>query len=581
MRLAEVSLNNFCSCQAITLSLGDFNPIVGYNNSGKSNVLRGINWLLRRSALPAHMFNDVGLPVTVEGEIDGVDLALLPPNQQAQVAPYVQNGRMRFRRRQDAPNVAAAQVRVDVYDQNAGAWVPNPAGIDNAIGVLFPEPLYIGAMEDAGEEVGKFAAKNTIGLLLKYVLEALRTNNAVALEAIQQALDQVGVHLNGPQRVQELAAFEANATNAIASFFPGLTFHVSIATPQVDDLFRGATVSLCDLPGNPRPFGSFGHGAQRSAHMALIKLLADLTQGGARGGTVVLLIDEPELYLHPQAVELLREAFKTLATQGFQIVFSTHSPLLIGRSDVLNTSVVYKNALSCTVVREKLATAAQTIANNPHQMEVIFSLENSSYLLFSDRVLIVEGKTEKMILPSVYEILRGHTLSHDRYCVIEASGTGSVAPIQQVLAAVGFTSKTIVDLDYVFKVAPGLRQVDPAAQPFRDCLAWFEANSAAHGFALDSNGLPTRRHTNGQPAALTPAEAYQLMATAMQAEVLRLTQPMLAAGIWVWTRGAIEAHLGIQKNDAARVQFLSRMKADSGVQHASHPNDIQNLIAWL
>jgi putative ATP-dependent endonuclease of the OLD family len=400
MRLAEIAINNFCSCPALTIPLGQFNPMVGYNNSGKSNILRAVNWLLRKSVLPPHMFNDVTQSVTVEGEIDGVNMTLLPPNQQAQVAPYVLNGRLRFRRRQDNPGASATQLRIDVFDHQTASWKQNPTGLDNAIAVLFPEPLYIGAMEDAGEDVAKFGAKNTIGLLLKYVLEAVRNNNAVALAAIQQALQNVGVHLNGPQRVQELVQFEASATQAIASFFPDLSLHVDIATPQLEDLFKGAAVSLCDQPGSPRPFASFGHGAQRSAHMALIKLLADQTRVGApAAGTIVLLVDEPELYLHPQAIEILRESFKSLSHQGFQVVFSTHSPLLIGERDVLDTSVIYKNA-GATVVRQKLSTAAQTIGAHTHQASVIFSLQNASYLLFSEKVVLVEGKTEKMILPA-------------------------------------------------------------------------------------------------------------------------------------------------------------------------------------
>ena len=88
-------------------------------------------------------------------------------------------------------------------------------------------------------------------------------------------------------------------------------------------------MTLSDVQGSPRPISSFGHGAQRSAHMALIKLLADMTSvaGGNPGGTIVLLIDEPELCLHPQAVELLRESLLLLSTQNFQVIFSTHSPL--------------------------------------------------------------------------------------------------------------------------------------------------------------------------------------------------------------------------------------------------------------
>jgi putative ATP-dependent endonuclease of the OLD family len=582
MQLSEVVANNFCSCQALRVPLGRFNPIIGYNNSGKSNILKAISWLLRKSVLQAHAFNDVQQPVTVEGQIDNVNLGLLPANQQTSLAPYLVNGSLRFRRRQDAPSCPIAQLRIDVFDANANSWVLNPVGLDNAIGVLFPEPLHIEAMEDAGEDVGKFGAKNTIGLLLKYVLEGMRANNVAALQAIQTALQAVGGHLNGPARVPELSLFEAAATQAIGSFFPGLTLHVDIGTPLVEDLFKAATVSLSDLPGCQRPFASFGHGAQRSAHMALIKLLADQArQGVGNGATVVLLIDEPELYLHPQAIELLREALKSLSLQNFQVVFSTHSPLLIDREDVMETIMIYKNAGNATAARQKLASAAQIVANHSNHAEVIFSIQNSTYLMFSEKVLLVEGKTELMVLPAVYEHVRGHSVAHDKGCIVVGSSSSSIPPMMAVLTAVGFAPRAVVDLDYVFKVAPGAGQVNPASQPFTDCLAWFAANQALLGIALDASGLPMRKYQNGTLAAVSAAEAFELLAAAMQPVVRQLTQSLLPFGIWVWSRGAIEAHLGIQKNDVSRLQFVATLKASGNLLHATHAQDAINLADWI
>lgn len=191
MRLSEVVVNNFCSCQAVTVPLGNFNPIVGYNNSGKSNILRAINWLLRKSVLPSHAFFDPSIEITVEGVVESVNLQLLPQNQQQAVNGYLNAGSLKFRRRQPSPNCTAAQIRIDVFDYQANAWVDNPAGLDNALAVLFPEPLYIEAMEDAGEDVGKFGAKNTIGLLLKYVLSRINVNNAAAVTAMNTALTEL------------------------------------------------------------------------------------------------------------------------------------------------------------------------------------------------------------------------------------------------------------------------------------------------------------------------------------------------------------------------------------------------------
>ena len=137
------------------------------------------------------------------------------------------------------------------------------------------------------------------------------------------------------------------------------------------------------------------------------------------------------------------------------------------------------------------------------------------------------------------------------------------------------------DHDYVFKVAPTAGLVNSASQPFVYCLAWFAANQAAVGIALDASGLPMRKHQNGALAAVSPAEAFELMATAMQQQVLQLTQPLLATGIWVWSRGAIEAHFGMQKNDISRLQFIATLKATGNLMHATHAQDVENLAAWI
>lgn len=49
--LAHISISNFRSCKNVALPLGDFTPVVGYNNAGKSNILTAIEWLIDPSAL--------------------------------------------------------------------------------------------------------------------------------------------------------------------------------------------------------------------------------------------------------------------------------------------------------------------------------------------------------------------------------------------------------------------------------------------------------------------------------------------------------------------------------------------------
>lgn len=576
MKLEKVKINNFCSCQSVELALDDYSPIVGYNNSGKSNILKAINWLLKKSTLPQSVFFDPNVEITVEGEISDVNLQLLPPNQQQAVAQYLNNNLLKFRRRQDTPQTTAAQIKIDVYDFAQNNWAANPAGLDNALGVLFPEPIYIEAMKDASEDIGKFTAKNTIGLLLKYTLEQIRQNNANALLSLETALQTVENHLSGQNRINEFNTFENQATAAINSFFPGISLHLNLAAPNLDDLIKSASIDLSEQPGEVRSFSSYGHGAQRSVQMALIQLLATQAQSlGLNLPTIVLLIDEPELYLHPQAIEILRESLVSLSNQHFQIVFSTHSPLLVNNENILNTSIIIKEQ-NQTKTRQKLVSATNALNNHPHQTSTIFSLQHSTYLLFSEKVFIIEGKTEKLLLPEIYSIVKNRTLGHDKTCMVEAGSSSSVSPIMQVLKNVGYQPKAVVDLDYIFKEAPSVQLIDGNTnQDFIDCKAWFQQNNTVLGFNLGADGFPCKGGT------MRVSEAFEALAQNKVNEINRLASILLNHNIWVWKNGAIEAHLGIQKNDPNRMSFLQTAKNNGNVNHATDSNGLNALINWI
>ena len=381
----------------------------------------------------------------------------------------------------------------------------------------------------------------------------------------------------------ELATFETDASNAIASFFPGMSLHLNFATPGIDEVFKTSTVTLSDIQGSPRPISSFGHGAQRSAHMALIKLLADMTSaaGGNAGGTIVLLIDEPELCLHPQAVELLRESLLLLSTQNFQVIFSTHSPLLIGRTHALQTLMVYKDAVNRTAVRQKLQSAATALNAHPAQAEVVFSLQTATHLLFSEKVLLVEGKTEIMLVPEIYQTIRGHSYAHDKGCLVSGSSSSSLVPMMTILRAVGYSPKALADLDFAFKVAPQAGLINANDPDILACKSWFAANAAQLNIFLGNDGLPTKQSLQGVLSALKPAEAFEQMALAMVPEVDRIVAALRARDIWIWSNGAIEAHLGIEKNDPARIGFATTARQNGNLNHAVAPQTLVDFVGWL
>lgn len=142
----------------MSIDLENYTPLIGYNNSGKSNIISSIQWLLKKSSLPESSFGDPALAVEVETEIDGVDqnlLGLIEDDHRKKIIPYVDNQTIKIKRVQNSPDATAKDIKLYIWHPVKISWDINPTGIDNAISKLFPEPIRIGAMENAAEDSSK------------------------------------------------------------------------------------------------------------------------------------------------------------------------------------------------------------------------------------------------------------------------------------------------------------------------------------------------------------------------------------------------------------------------------------------
>ena len=73
----------------------------------------------------------------------------------------------------------------------------------------------------------------------------------------------------------------------------------------------------------------FGHGLQRSYMLALLQELALLDDENAP--TLIMGIEEPEIYQHPPQARYLAETLIDLSEKGSQLLLCTHSPLFYSK----------------------------------------------------------------------------------------------------------------------------------------------------------------------------------------------------------------------------------------------------------
>ena len=432
-------------------------------------------------------------------------------------------------------------------------------------------------MEDAAEDAAKSKTTTTIGKLLAEFITPVRAAHQAELAGFLQEISR-RVSADGDMRFGELVTIENQITVKINDLFPGIGAKLHFPVPQLEDLVKGGTLRLQEGSNDARDFGSYGHGTQRSVQMALVRHLAELRRSVTPArGTTLLLIDEPELYLHPFAIEQIKAALKSLGQSGYQVVFSTHSAQLVPASEAQFALLMKKDDVRGTHVRQRLRDAIQIVVpNSSHQMEQLFTLGHSSQLLFADRVLLTEGKTELRLLPAIYETVTGRSLGQERLALVAQSGVNDTKKSTEILAAMDIPCKAIIDLDYAFNgaVRDGyLLATDPDITALKMELS---SLADAGSISLSPSGYPKR-------GVVTPAEAFTILAQQVGAQgpIASLHRKLLAQNIWLWHLGDIEAHLGLtEKTEREWARFNTELQARGLHAVCPDPRTIENMLEW-
>ncbi|MCT4558617.1 MAG: AAA family ATPase [Pelagimonas sp.] len=586
-RISKVKIENYKSIQDAEFALSAYTPLVGYNNAGKTNILQALSWVIKKSSLQAADFFDTGSPVTVTAEMSGIDanvLDALEDNHRNRIEPHVIDGQISLRRTQLQPGVPVGQIRLEIKTIEDGEenWILNPTGIDQAIARMFPEPIFIGAMENATEDVGKFASGTTIGKLIKEIIGPVAERNA---GPVSDALSQVASRLSadGEEKDETLVDLDTQIQTELSRFFPGVVAKTHIQTPEFSDFLKNATIKIYDQQfdgDTARDASSFGHGAQRSVQIALIKCLSEIRrQAGNEGRTTLLLIDEPELYLHPQAIEVVRASLSRLSSEGYQIAFSTHSANMIARSDAPNTLLIRRTPENGTTCFPRLSDAVrEAIDDADHQSATLFALSNSTRVLFSEKVVLAEGKTEQTLLPDLFQHNASCSLEEEKLGLVSLGGSSDVPKAISVLSAMGIPTKAIVDLDFAFRPAVQHALIDGDHEAISACKVVCEKLRDEGRIELSGDGLPQKG------AGISAAKAFELVASDADAKepIKTLHDHFRQQGIWLWVDGTIETHLGLEaKTSSAHSEFLASFQEEEFRNGLPNYGNVEQMMEWL
>jgi len=185
----------------------------------------------------------------------------------------------------------------------------------------------------------------------------------------------------------------------------------------------------------PRP----GAGSDTGAAIALVAALERCAEHDVRG--LVLLIEEPELYLRPQAQRYLYRLLRRFADDGNQVIFSTHSPSFLNVARLEELAFVQRSPHGGTSV----AQPAPITPDDDFRVLTEFDAERSE-LFLARAALLVEGQTEKLAFPFVFAAL-GHDLDREGISIVACGGKSNIPLFARVCNETGVPFVAVFDRD--------------------------------------------------------------------------------------------------------------------------------------
>ena len=162
-----------------------------------------------------------------------------------------------------------------------------------------------------------------------------------------------------------------------------------------------------------------------------------------------IIIDEPELHLHPKWQTILTDLFMELSNQNEtdnQFILSTHSPTFISKNTVSKTIRIHKNEENSSRVVCFSGTELGSIKDLLH----IVNSHNNEKIFFADKVVLVEGIHDRVI----YDALIKHNLQNSPQIieVVEVHGKHNLQKYRNFLNGFEINNYILADLDYLKQI---------------------------------------------------------------------------------------------------------------------------------
>lgn len=242
------------------------------------------------------------------------------------------------------------------------------------------------------------------------------------------------------------------------------------------------------------------------------KLITDLEKTKK---TKMLLIEEPELFLHPQSIRMFADTlYKLVENFEFQIIAATHSPIIV------DLSREHTTILRCALNNDMQTSIHQVKYNlftgeEKERMKMLNSF--NPYVceaFFADMVILVEGDTESVVYREIFNRLvdEGTLNIKNVPLVVNCGSKMNIPSFQKVLRHFNIKYFVIHDLDDTYDKNNDLNPAWTLNQRIFDEIDAFNKieSKSARRYIMERNFESAHSYTYNATLG-KPLSAYKLV----------------------------------------------------------------------
>ncbi|MBP9819169.1 AAA family ATPase [Candidatus Woesebacteria bacterium] len=460
-RVKKIFIRNFRSIgpEGIWIDLNHIVVLVGQNNSGKSSILRALKVITEgegSSKLTIEDFHQNKLDNCPEVILETYVFDPALPGTEWIITEPTGEQFVRERWLWALPDVSPVRVG---WNQSKNGWASAdtkeekyPWGPDNIAMARRPEPHEVNPFDDPEKQANEIV--KILNALVKSKISALISDDQLKQERkYQQIVDELKVLRKSvvDDAKVEIEEIETKLNDLVSSVFAGNKIEFDPQPEEkVEDAVQAALINM-NAQLKMGPEGGYkgtiekqGSGARRTLLWIALKLTVELGGGkkksrGKKAETSVvedrphvLLLNEPEICLHPSAVRDARDTlYKLPETGNWQVMVTSHSPIFIDISKDNTTIVRVEKDITGKVSSETVfrPDSAQLTDEEKLQLKLLNIFDPYfAEFFFAKHIIVVEGDTEYSAFRYLLQE-KGNSSVH----ILRARGKAPIATIIKIL----------------------------------------------------------------------------------------------------------------------------------------------------